>query len=177
MVCWMNIQKSNLDNTFEQQKHDDTTKQAQNPFTKTKRIVSKTLKLVDVWELTFFFHKKKHRHNTLTKKHPCSKSWNIHHHHTHILKVGCCRVRRNFDVHQLNNYAKCVWSLIWHNPKFDFKMGDHVKTFGHEINTMVLTMHKLLANGILGLQLALFTGCDGSYHLHHLILVFIQFYK
>jgi hypothetical protein len=33
--------KSNLDNTFEQTKHDDTTKQAQNPFTNTKIIVSK----------------------------------------------------------------------------------------------------------------------------------------
>jgi len=42
-------------------------------------------------------------------------------------------------------------------------MGDAIKTFGHEINTMALTIHKLLANGILGLQLALFTGsCDGD---------------
>jgi hypothetical protein len=84
MAFWMNIQKSNLDNTFEQQKHDDTTKQAQNPFTKTKIIVSKTFKLVDVWELTLFFCKKKYTHthiHTHTHKVHIQKN-------THVPEVG-----------------------------------------------------------------------------------------
>jgi hypothetical protein len=124
----MNIQKSNLDNTFEQQKHD-AQKNCIKDF-ETRRCVKthlffwlKNILIVEMrlrrefkilncfyLEKTLGWEAKLHRILSRKKKQDEFLEVGIYYGgntHTHT-KVGCCRVWRNFDVHQLNNYAKCL---------------------------------------------------------------------